>query len=83
MGAFVRMYSRRTCGLCDEAREIVEGERGVRGFEFEEVFIDGDDSLEREYGLRIPVVEVNGVDEFEYRVDRERLRRLVAPQSGG
>jgi glutaredoxin len=76
--AVVRMYSRRTCGLCDKAREVLLGVRGRSPFEFEEVFIDGDDNLERSYGLRVPVVKVDGVEQFEFTVDPASLERLVA-----
>jgi hypothetical protein len=74
----VVMYSRRTCGLCDEARGAVlaERERGAR-FSFREILIDGDDGLERAYGLRVPVVAVDGREEFEFHVDRDRLRALL------
>ena len=71
------MYSRRTCGLCDEAREVIRTVRREVPFEFEEVLIDGDDRLEHDYGVRIPVVEVDGREEFEIRVDPEHLRDLV------
>jgi hypothetical protein len=74
----VRMYSRRTCGLCDEAREVTLGVRQRSPFEFEEVFIDGDDNLERSYGLRVPVVEVDGVEQFEFTVDPIALETLIA-----
>jgi hypothetical protein len=73
------MYSRRTCGLCDKARTVVLSVREGSPFEFDEVFVDGDDGLERAYGLRVPVVEVNGEDAFEYEVDPEGLRALVGP----
>jgi hypothetical protein len=73
----VLMYSRTTCGLCDEARAILEAERTQTPFRFEEVFIDGDDGLERTYGLRVPVVLVDGTEEFEYHVEPIRLRRLL------
>jgi hypothetical protein len=73
----VRMYSRRRCGLCDEAREVILGVRREAPFEFEEVLIDGNDALERDYGIRIPVIEVDGREEFEIRVDPARLRFLV------
>jgi len=73
----VRMYSRRTCGLCDEAREAIVAVRGRRSFEFEEVFIDGDESLERSYGLRVPVVEVDGAQIFEFAVDPGVLEQMV------
>jgi glutaredoxin len=75
--AVVRMYSRRTCGLCDEAREVIHGVLARHPFRFDEVFIDGDGSLEREYGLRVPVVEVNGAEQFEFSVDPAALEALV------
>lgn len=77
-GPIVRLYSRRTCGLCDEARKTILVERG-RGspFQFDEVFIDGDADLERAFGLRVPVVEIDGVEEFELVVDPGRFRLAV------
>jgi hypothetical protein len=72
------MYSRRTCGLCDQAREVILAEGRRSGFTFEEVFIDGDQTLESDYGLRVPVVEVDGVEEFEFRVDPDRFRSIVS-----
>jgi hypothetical protein len=71
------MYSRSTCGLCDRARLVVEQERARTPFSFREVFIDGDERLERDYGLRVPVVEVNGEEEFEYEVEPLRLREVL------
>ncbi len=73
----VVMYSRKTCGLCDKARAVIDAERRRTGFRFEEVFIDGDAHLEREYGLRVPVVVVNGREEFEYEVEPHRFAALV------
>jgi hypothetical protein len=80
-GAVVRMYSRRQCGLCDEAREVVLGVRARTTFDFDEVFIDGDESLELAYGLRVPVVEIDGVEAFEFAVDAATLERLTGPPS--
>jgi hypothetical protein len=77
VAARVVMYSRRTCGLCDKARAVVLSVRDGSPFEFDELFIDGDEGLERAYGLRVPVLEVNGRDAFEYEVDPEELRALV------
>jgi hypothetical protein len=74
----VRMYSRRTCGLCDEARTVIQKVRDRSSFDFDEVFIDGDESLELAYGLRVPVVEVDGVEAFEFTVDPADLERLTA-----
>jgi len=76
----VRMYSRSTCHLCDDARAVIARVRAGTEFDFEEVRIDGDDRLERAYGLRVPVVLVDGVEAFEYTVDAGRLHALVAPR---
>jgi glutaredoxin-like protein DUF836 len=77
------MYSRRACHLCDEARELILAERG-RGtaFDFVETTIDGDDELEREFGVRVPVVEIDGREEFEIAVEPVRLRLLLLRPDG-
>jgi glutaredoxin len=72
------MYSRTTCGLCDEAREVILAVRSEREFEYQEVFVDGDQDLERAYGMLVPVVLVDGVELFELHVDPERLREVLA-----
>jgi hypothetical protein len=74
------MYSRRRCGLCDEAREVVEAVARSVQLDFEEIFVDGDDDLELRYGIRVPVLEVAGREAFELTVDGERLAQLVAEE---
>jgi glutaredoxin len=67
--ARVTMYSRTTCGLCDQAREIILAVRAEVPFDYQEVFVDGRDDLERAYGLRVPVVLIDGQEAFEVDVD--------------
>jgi glutaredoxin len=74
----VTMYSRSACGLCDEAREVILVVRADLPFEYEELFIDGNEDLEREYGIRVPVIEIDGQEQFELHVDPSELRRLVS-----
>lgn len=69
MGVSVLMYSRPRCGLCDEARTVIVAERSRASFDFEEVDIEGDDALELEYGIRVPVILVDGEERFEVSVD--------------
>jgi hypothetical protein len=71
------MYARPGCGLCDEAREVILVVRARTPFEYREVDVTGDDSLELEYGIRIPVVLVDGRELFEIRVDAGRLEEAV------
>jgi hypothetical protein len=71
------MYSRKRCGLCDEAREVILVLLGEMDFDFEEVFIDGNEELELSYGLRVPVVLLDGAEEFETQVESDLLREAL------
>ena len=73
----VRLYARPGCHLCDVAREVIETERGRADFTFEEVSVEGNDRLELEYGIRIPVVTIDGRETFEIEVDPEEFAALV------
>ena len=67
------MYFRPGCGLCDEAREVILAERTRTPFAYDERDVTGDDALELEYGIRIPVVLIDGEERFEIRVDPRRF----------
>ena len=71
----VTLYGKPGCHLCDEARAVVEAVRADVGFELEEVDITLDPVLATRYGERIPVVEIDGEEAFEYFVDAGELRR--------
>jgi hypothetical protein len=44
------------------------------GFSIEEIYIDGDDELERLYGEQIPVIHIDGQHHDFWRIDPERFR---------
>ena len=48
------------------------------GFAFDEVDIEADEELELEYGIRIPVVEIDGEEAFEVTVDPIQLEEQLA-----
>jgi glutaredoxin len=73
----VILYSRPRCGLCDRAREAILDEHRRTAFEFEEVDVEGDDDLERAFGLRVPVVVVDGEELFEVEVDPAGLHAAL------
>jgi glutaredoxin len=75
--AHVVLYSRPGCHLCDVAREAIRRVHGRHPFAFEEVSIEGDEALELAYGIRIPVVAVDGQERFEIDVDETELAELV------
>ena len=71
------LYGKPGCCLCDEARAAVAAVGRDIGFDLEEVDISLDPVLHRRYGERIPVLEVDGEEAFEYHVDAEGLRRRL------
>ncbi|GBC87829.1 hypothetical protein HRbin12_01847 [bacterium HR12] len=73
----VILYSRPGCGLCDAAREVILAERARTPFLFREVDVSADETLELEYGIRIPVVVIDGREAFEVRVDPGAFADLV------
>ncbi|MEA2520793.1 MAG: hypothetical protein QOI81_439 [Actinomycetota bacterium] len=73
----VTLFSRPGCHLCDVARGVIVAERRRSAFDLVEVDISTEDALELEYGIRIPVVLIDGVEAFEIDVDAERFRALV------
>jgi glutaredoxin len=73
----VVLYSRPGCHLCDDARDVLETQRARTPFDLDEIDIEADDELVKEYGLRIPVVAIDGVERFEISVDPLELSRLV------
>jgi hypothetical protein len=78
----VRLYTRPGCHLCDVAREVILLERVRIPFGFEEIDIEGDDTLELEYGIRIPVVTIDGEERFEIEVDPAEFRAALASMPG-
>jgi glutaredoxin len=74
----VTLYGKPGCCLCDDARAAVDTVRRERGFDLHEVDVSLDPGLHREYGERIPVVEVDGREAFELRVEADELRRLLS-----
>jgi glutaredoxin len=73
----VVLYTRPGCHLCDDAREVLRTARRRTPFDLREVDIETSDDLLAEYGLRIPVIEVDGEEAFEVTVDPGRLEAVL------
>jgi glutaredoxin len=79
----VVLYGRDGCCLCDDAREILLRVRARHPFVLEDRDIDRDEELLRAYLERIPVVTIDGVEQFELFVDESELeRRLDMVETG-
>ena len=71
------LYSRAGCHLCDEMlaelAPLLEG----RAVAVRVVDVDGNRELKRRYGLRIPVLTVDGDEICSARLVPERIRALL------
>ena len=77
------LYGRDGCCLCDDAREVLLRVRARHPFELEDRDIDQDEALLRAYLERIPVITIDGVEQFEPFVDEAELeRRLDMVEAG-
>jgi glutaredoxin len=75
----VTLYTRAGCHLCDDAKQVLAAARGRAEFDYEEVDIDTDQELVRRYNDEVPVIAINGVKAFKYRLDmKEFLKKLAA-----
>jgi glutaredoxin len=75
----VTLYTRRRCCLCDDAKAVIAAARAHASFDYEEFDIDDDPALVRLYNDEVPVIAINGVKAFKYRIDmKEFLKKLAA-----
>ncbi len=73
----VTLYGKKECCLCDEAMEILQKVALSVPFDLEKIDISDNQELLAEFGLKIPVIFVDGVQAFKYRVNEARLRALL------
>jgi len=75
----VTLYTRAGCHLCDDAKRVLADARGRASFDYEEIDIDRDPELVRRYNDEVPVIAIDGVKAFKYRIDmNEFLKKLAA-----
>ncbi|HWT01872.1 MAG TPA: glutaredoxin family protein [Pyrinomonadaceae bacterium] len=75
--AHVILYTRPGCHLCEEAkREMLAAGCGGE-YTLEEVNIETDPALKERYSWEIPVVLINNVKAFKYRLTADEFRRKL------
>jgi glutaredoxin len=71
----VVVYTRAGCGLCRRAEELVA--REARRADVRVVDVDTDESLVARYGVRVPVILVEGREVAELEVGPGTVRRAL------
>ena len=64
----VTLYTRAGCHLCEDAEAVLRAAQARSPFELALVDVDADPAMADRYGLRVPVVAVDGVERFEFEV---------------
>jgi len=73
----VTLYGKKECCLCDEAAEVMQKVSLSVPFDFEKIDISDNQELFNEFGLKIPVIFVDGVQAFKFRVNEARFRAML------
>jgi glutaredoxin len=80
--ARVVLYTRPGCHLCEEAKHEMLAAHCADEYELEEVNINEDPALVQLYGLKIPVITINGIEAFKYRLTAAEFKKAVrSPES--
>lgn len=74
----VVIYTKPGCCLCDRVREQLKKLQPASGFEWSEINIEEDHDASVRYREEIPVVVVNGVKAFKYRLDESAFMKMLA-----
>lgn len=73
----VVLITKADCHLCEEARRIVGRVAAELGLEWSEEQVDQQPELRERYAEEIPVVLVDGVQRDFWKIDENRLARLL------
>lgn len=75
----VTFYTRVGCHLCDDALAAVERARAQHPFTLVVLDLDHDAPADKRaaYDWEVPVIELDGKKIAKYRIDPERLLRLL------
>jgi glutaredoxin len=74
----VTVYGKPDCCLCDQAMAVLHKVQSAEPFVLEKVDISSREDLLERYGARIPVIAVDGVEAFRYRIREARLLALLS-----
>jgi glutaredoxin len=71
------LYTRRECELCHEMETVIGEVLPRTQATLQRVEIDGDPSLEAQFGIEVPVLFINGRKAFKYRCSARELRKRL------
>ena len=79
MPSTVTLFTRKRCSLCNKAYDALARVREAHPFDLAVVDLDAEAAPEKKtaYDLEVPVIELDGRKIMKFRVDEDRLLRLL------
>ena len=74
----VVVYSRKGCHLCEIVKETLTKLHRRGGFTWQDIDVDADEQLRRQFTDEVPVVFIDGRKAFKYRMDESDFLRKLA-----
>jgi glutaredoxin len=74
----VIVYSRKGCHLCELVKESLAKLSRRGGFIWQEVDVDADLELRRQFNDEVPVVFIDGRKAFKYHMNEQEFLRKLA-----
>ena len=75
------LYTRRGCALCEEFLAELAPWGAERNLLVDVRDVDDDEITRRRYGLKVPVLEFDGIAVCHGRLDLAELERLMRPRA--
>ena len=73
----VTLYTKPGCHLCEDAKQEIIRAGCADEYTFQEINIETSPELKARYGLEIPVVRIDGVVVFKYRLTADEFRKQL------
>jgi glutaredoxin len=73
----VVLYTKPSCGLCEEMKQEMSNAGCVGLYNLEEIDIESDAELFARYQYEIPVLFINGVEAFRHRLRPDEFKAYV------
>jgi glutaredoxin len=77
----VTVMSREGCHACEKAEQDIERICGELGVAWTTADVDSDPEWRAEYGDRVPVILIDGVEHGYWKVEEDRLRKALVTSS--
>ncbi|SDD55155.1 glutaredoxin family protein [Paraburkholderia lycopersici] len=75
--AYLVLYGRAWCHLCDEMRVALEPLASAAGARLDIIDVDSDPALQARYDELVPVLLCDGIELCHYRLDEARVRATL------